>query len=127
MDMQPHDDLVALPARTFVLGEGLDVSVSACTATVWRPSADLERLHVLLARDVDDTATIAIDLDLLTDGMSARVDRGPVTVWPCWDADVVCIGLRGPLHAVVELPRQALAVFLADVTAAVRIFRRTSR
>ena len=125
--MQPHDDLVSLPARTFVLGEGLDVGVSACTATVWRPSADLERIHVLLARDVDDTATIAIDLDLLTDGMSACVDRGPVTIWPCWDDDVVCIGLRGSLRAVVELPRPALALFLADVTALVQTFRRANQ
>jgi hypothetical protein len=125
--MQPHDDLVSLPARTFVLGEGLDVGVSACTATVWRPSADLERIHVLLARDVDDTATIAIDLDLLTDGMSACVDRGPVTIWPCWDDDVVCIGLRGLLRAVVELPRPALALFLADVTALVQTFRRANQ
>ena len=125
--MQPHGDLVSLPARTFVLGEGLDVGVSACTATVWRPSADLERIHVLLARDVDDTATIAIDLDLLTDGMSACVDRGPVTIWPCWDDDVVCIGLRGSLRAVVELPRPALALFLADVTALVQTFRRANQ
>jgi hypothetical protein len=121
--MQPHDDLVALPARTFILGEGLDVGVSACTATVWRPSADLGRLHLLLARDVDDTAAIAIDLDLLADGMSACVDRGQVTVWPCWEDDVVCIGLRGSLRVVVELPRPALARFLADVTALVRTFR----
>jgi hypothetical protein len=125
--MQPHDDLVSLPARTFVLGEGLDVGVSACTATVWRPSADLERIHVLLARDVDDTATIAIDLDLLTDGMSACVDRGPVTVWPCWDDDVVCIGLRGSLRAVVELPRPALALFLSDVTALAQTFRQANQ
>ena len=125
--MQPHGDLVSLPARTFVLGEGLDVGVSACTATAWRPSADLERIHVLLARDVDDTATIAIDLDLLTDGMSACVDRGPVTIWPCWDDDVVCIGLRGSLRAVVELPRPALALFLADVTALVQTFRRANQ
>jgi hypothetical protein len=125
--MQPHDDLVALPARTFVLGEGLDVGVSACTATVWHRFADLERLHVLLATDVDGTAAFAIDLDLLTGGMSACVDRGPVTVWPCWEDDVVCIGLRGSLRAVVELPRPALALFLADVTALVQTSRQANR
>lgn len=114
-DTQPHDDLIALAARTFVLGDGLDVGVAACTVTVWRPRADRGRLHVLLAGDADDTATIVVDLDLLTDGMSSRVDRGPVTVWPCWDDDVICLGLRGPHHAVVELPRPAIANFLADV------------
>ena len=126
-DTQPHDDLIALPARAFVLGDGLEVGVAACTATVWRPRADLGRLYVLLAGDHDDTATIVVDLDLLTDGMSCRVDRGPVTVWPCWAGDVVCIGLRGSRHAVVELPRPALALFLADVTAPVQIFRQASR
>ena len=70
--MHPHGDLVALPARTFVLGDDLDVGGSACTATVWHSPADLGRLHVLLARNTDDTATIAIDLDLLTAGMTAR-------------------------------------------------------
>ena len=114
-DTQPHDDLIALPARAFVLGDGLDVGVAACTATVWRPRSDLGRLHVLLAGDADDTATIVVDLDLLTDGMSSRVDRGPMTVWPCWDDDVICLGLRGPHHAVVVLPRPAIANFLADV------------
>jgi hypothetical protein len=113
--MHTHDDLVRLPARAFVLGDGLDVGVSACTATVWHPRADAGRLHVLLARDADDTVTIAIDVDLLTGGMSTRVDRGPVTVWPCRDDDVVCLGLRGRHHAVVELPRSALADFLAGV------------
>jgi len=125
--MQPHDDLVALPARTFVLGEGLDVDVSACTATVWRPSADRERLHLLLAWDVDNTTTVAIDLDLLTNGMSAGVDRGPVTVWPCWDDDVVCIGLRGSLRAVVELPGPALALFLGDATTLAQTFGQASQ
>jgi hypothetical protein len=114
--MHEHDDRITLPARAFVLGEGLDVDVSACTATVWHPRADPGRLHVLLAADADDTATVAIDLDLLTGGMNARVDRGPVTVWPCWDDDVICLGLRGPHHAVVELPRPALGNFLTDVT-----------
>jgi hypothetical protein len=125
--MYPHDDLVALPARTFVLGEGLDVGMCACTATVWHTPADLGRLHVLLATDADDIATIAIDLDLLTGGMSARVDRGPVTVWPCWDDDVVCLGLRGSHHAVVELPRPALATFLADVAAPAHVLRPKSQ
>jgi len=125
--MQPHDDLVVLPARTFVLGEGLDVGVSACTATVWRPPADPERLHLLLAWDVDNTTTIAIDLDLLADGMSACVDRGPVTVWPCRDDDVVCIGLRGSLRAVVELPGLAVADFLAANTAPGQIFGQASQ
>jgi len=114
-DTQRHDDLIALPARAFVLGDGLEVGVAACTATVWRPRADLGRLYVLLAGDHDDTATIVVDLDLLTDGMSCRVDRGPVTVWPCWDDDVICLGLRGRHHAVVELPRPAIAKVLADV------------
>ena len=34
----PHGNLVALPTQTFVLGDGLDVGVSACTATVWHPA-----------------------------------------------------------------------------------------
>ena len=127
--MHPHDDLIALPARTFVLGGGLDVDVSTGTAMVWHPQADRGRLHVLLADDTDDngrtgdTAAIAIDLGLLIDGMNAHADRGPVTVWPCWDDDVVCIGLRGPHHAVVELPRPALANFLTDVAAAAETLR----
>ena len=122
--MHPHDELVRLPARAFVLGDGLDVDVFGCTATVWHPRADLGRLHVLLAADADDTATIAIDLDLLTGGMNARVDRGRVTVWPCWDDDVVCLGLRGPRHAVVELARPALANFLADGAGPADILRK---
>ena len=113
--MHPYDELVRLPARAFVLGDGLEVDVFACTATVWHTRTDPGRLHVLLAGDADDTATIAIDLDLLAGGMNARVDRGRVTVWPCWDDEVVCLGLRGQRHAVVELARPALANVLADV------------
>jgi hypothetical protein len=125
--MHPHDDLLRLPARAFVLGDGLDVDVFGCTATVWHPRADLGRLHVLLAADADDTATIAIDLDLLTGGMNARVDRGRVTVWPCWDDDVVCLGLRGTQHAVVELPRPALANFLADAGGTANLLRQEAK
>jgi Streptomyces sporulation and cell division protein, SsgA len=119
----PHDELVRLPARAFVLGDDLDVDVFACTATVWHPRTDPGRLHLLLAGDADDTATIAIDLDLLTGGMNARVDRGRVTVWPCWDDEVVCLGLRGPRHAVVEFARPALADVLADVAGPADILR----
>ena len=125
--MHPHDELVRLAARAFVLGDGLDVDVFGCTATVWHPRADLGRLHVLLAADADDTATIAIDLDLLTGGMNARVDRGRVTVWPCWDDDVICLGLRGPHHAVVELPRPAIANFLADAGGTANLLRQEAK
>ena len=121
--MHPRDDRVALPARAFVLGDGLDVGVSRVRPRCGTRGRTPQRLHLLLAGDAGDTAAIAVHFDLPSGGMSARVDRGPVTVWPCWDDDVSCLGLRGPRHAVVELPRPALAHFLADVAAPAGILR----
>jgi Streptomyces sporulation and cell division protein, SsgA len=109
------DAVASMPARTFVLADHLDVEVSTCAATVWHLPADPGAVHVLLARDPEDTTTVAISLDLLTGGMYGRVDRGRTTVWPCGDDDVVCVGMRGLHHAVMELPRTALATFLAEI------------
>jgi hypothetical protein len=106
-----------MPARTFVLADRLDIDVSTCAATVWYLPADPGAVHVLLASDPHHTTTVAISIDLLTDGMYGRVDRGRTTVWPCWEDDVVCVGLRGLQHTVMELPRTALATFLAETPA----------
>jgi hypothetical protein len=109
--------VASMPARTFVLADRLDIDVSICAATVWYLPADPGAVHVLLARDPEHTTTVAISLDLLTSGMYDRVDRGQTTVWPCCEDDVVCVGLRGLHHAVMDLPRTALATFLAEIPA----------
>jgi Streptomyces sporulation and cell division protein, SsgA len=116
-DVHARGAVAWMPARSFVLADRLDVDVSACAATVWYLPADPGAVHLLLARDAEDTTTVAISLDLLTGGMCSRVDRGQTTIWPCREDDVVCVGLRGRHHAVVELPRTVLATFLAEISA----------
>jgi hypothetical protein len=107
--------LASMPVRTFVLADHPDVEVSTCAGTVWHLPAHPGAVHVLLARDSEDATTVAISLELLTGGIHGRVDRGRTTVWPCGEDDVVCVGMRGPRHAVMELPRTALATFLAEI------------
>jgi hypothetical protein len=107
--------VASMPVRTFVLADHLDVDVSICAATVWHLPADPTAVHVLLAREPEVTTTVAISLDLLAGGMHGRVDRDRTTVWPCGEDEVVCVGMRGPQHAVMELPRAALATFLAEI------------
>jgi hypothetical protein len=116
-DMHARGAVASMPARTFVLADCLDVDVSICAATVWYLPADPGAVHLLLARDAEDATTVAISLGLLTGGMCNRVDHGQTTIWPCREDDVVCVGLRGLHHAVVELPRTALATFLAEISA----------
>jgi hypothetical protein len=109
--MTEHEPLTAVAAQVFVLGDGLAVAVTGCTVTMW-PRGDV--LHLLLSRGAEDTVGLAVGADLVAAGLGGRVDRGTVTVWPCPGDDVLCIGLRGRGHAVIELPYAAVAVALAS-------------
>jgi hypothetical protein len=122
--MSDHSELAAVPARLFVLGDGLTVDVADCAATLWRRGQDAPILHLLLSRGAGDTATLAVDADLVAAGLRGRAEDGPVTVWT--DGEAVCIGLTGPRHSVLELPSEPVAGLLADAQPASRSARNRS-
>jgi len=117
-------ELAVVPARLFVLGEGLSVEVADCAATLWRRGREAPILHALLSRGTGDMATVAVDADLVAAGLRGRVEDGPITVWT--DGEAVCIGLAGRPHSVLELPSEPVAGLLADVQEASRSARNRS-
>ena len=104
-------DLTAVPGRLFVLGDTLTVDVVDCTVTLWRRGRDV--VDLLLSHGVGDTATAALDADLVAAGLRSRSGAGPVVVWPCPEDGVLCIGLRGRRSSVLELPYEPVAALLA--------------
>jgi Streptomyces sporulation and cell division protein, SsgA len=125
VDARPdRSELAAVPARVFVLGSGLDVEVADCVATLWRRGRDAPILHLLLSRGVGDTVTVAVGADLVAAGLHGRAEDGPVTVWP--EDDLVCIGLPGPSHSVLELPYESVADLVEDAQRASRSARKRS-
>jgi hypothetical protein len=109
--------MTAVAGQVFVLGDGLAVAVTGCTVTMWTRGGVLD---LLLSRGADDAVGLAVGADLVAAGLGGRVDRGAVTVWPCPSDDVVCIGVRGRRHAVVELPYAAVAAALGTGSGAGR-------
>jgi hypothetical protein len=122
--MSESSELAAVPARLFVLGDGLSVEVADCAATMWRRGRDAPILHLLLSRGAGDLATFAVDADLVAAGLTGRAEDGPVTVWP--EGETVCIGLTGPRHSVLELPFAPVADLVADVQPTSRSARNRS-
>jgi hypothetical protein len=103
--------MTAVAGQLYELGDGLAVAVTGCTVTMWSRDGVLD---LLLSRGAGDTVGLAVGADLVAAGLGGRVDRGAVTVWPCPGDDVLCIGLRGRRHAVVELPYAAVAAALGS-------------
>ena len=122
--MPDRSELAAVPARLFVLGDGLTVEVADCAATLWRRGRDAPILHLLLSRGAGDMATLAVDADLVAAGLRGRAEDGPVTVWP--EGELVCIGLTGRRHSVLELPSEPVAGLLEGTQRASRSARNRS-
>jgi Streptomyces sporulation and cell division protein, SsgA len=107
-------DLTAVPGRLFVLGDQLSVDVIDCAVTMWRRGREAPVLDLLLSHGAGDTTTAAFDADLVAAGLRGRAGGGPVVVWPCPEDGVLCIGLRGKLASVLELPYEPVAELFAD-------------